>query len=51
MSAIAYNLKKLLKWEVRKIKVMAMAKMKEAKNVLQNIVFTFLSTLRLHPSL
>ncbi|HEU5166633.1 MAG TPA: IS1182 family transposase, partial [Chitinophagaceae bacterium] len=33
MSAIAYNLKKLLKWESRKLKVMAMAKMKEVKNV------------------
>jgi len=49
MSAIAYNLKKLLKWEVRKIKVMAMAKMKETENALQNFVFTFLSVLRLHP--
>src|SRR6266404_1149237 len=28
MSAVAYNLKKLLKWESRKIKVMALAKMK-----------------------
>lgn len=51
MSAIAYNLKKLLKWEVRKIKVMAMAKMKEAKNGLENFVFTFLSALRFLPSL
>ena len=51
MSAIAYNLKKLLKWEVRKIKVMAMAKMKETENALQNFVFRFLSVLRLHPSL
>jgi hypothetical protein len=37
MSAIAYNLKKLLKWESRKIKVMAMATMKELKNDLQNL--------------
>ena len=51
MSAIAYNLKKLLKWEVRKIKVMAMAKMKEAENALQNFVFIFLSALRFYPSL
>jgi len=51
MSAIAYNLKKLLKWEVRKIKVMAMAKMNEAENALKNFVFTFLSVLRFHPSL
>jgi hypothetical protein len=51
MSAIAYNLKKLLKWEVRKIKVIAMAKIKETENALQNFVFRFLSVLRLHPSL
>jgi len=51
MSAIAYNLKKLLKWESRKIKVAVMAKMKEAENVVQNFVFTFLSALRFHPSL
>lgn len=51
MSAIAYNLKKLLKWESRKIKIVAMAKMKDAENVLQNLVFTFLSVLRFHPSL
>lgn len=49
MSAIAYNLKKLLKWESRKLKVMAMAKMKEVKNVLQNFVFTLFSTLRPYP--
>lgn len=51
MSAIAYNLKKLLKWESRKIKVMAMAKMKEVENALQNFVFTFLSARRFHTSL
>jgi len=51
MSAIAYNLKKLLNWEVRKIKVVAMAKKKEVENAIQNFVFTFLSALRLHPSL
>ena len=37
MSAIAYNLKKLLKWESQKIKVVAMAKMKKLKNYLQNL--------------
>ena len=51
MSAIAYSLKKLLKLEVRKIKVVAIAKMKEAENALQNFVFTFLSSLRFHSSL
>ena len=51
MSAIAYNLKKLLKWEVRKIKVMAIAKLKEAKNGLQNFVFSFFPSLRHCPSL
>lgn len=51
MSAIAYNLKKLLKWEVRKIKVAAMAMKKEVKNALQNLVFIFLPALRFHPSL
>ena len=50
MSAVAYNLKKLLKWEVRKIKVMAMAKMKEMKNNLQNIAFSFLLLLRIYRS-
>jgi hypothetical protein len=39
MSAIAYNLKKLLKWESRKIKTVAMAKMKELKNDLQKLCF------------
>lgn len=51
MSAIAYNLKKLLNWEARKIKVVAMAMKKEVENAIQNFVFTFLSALRLHPSL
>ena len=51
MSAIAYNLKKLLKWEVRKIKVMAIEKLKEAKNGLQNFVFSFFPSLRHCPSL
>jgi len=51
MSAIAYNLKKLLKWESRKIKVTAIAKMKEAKNALQNLIFSFLSILQLYPLL
>jgi len=46
MSAIAYNLKKLLKWESRKIKVMAVANLpgrqagrKEVKNTLCNLFF------------
>jgi hypothetical protein len=51
VSAIAYNLKKLLKWETRKIKVVAMAKMKELKNNLQNLCFFFFGSLRLSPSL
>lgn len=51
MSAIAYNLKKLLNWEVRKIKVVSMAMKKEVENVVQNFVFSFLSVLRFHPSL
>jgi transposase len=51
MSAVAYNLKKLLKWEQPKIKVMAMAKMKELKNNLQNLCFFFFGSLRLSPSL
>ena len=41
MSAVAYNIKKLLKWQSRKIKVMAMAKIKEIKNSLQNFAFYF----------
>lgn len=50
MSAIAYNLKKLLKWESRKIKVVAMAKMKELKNDLQSICFIIFRSLRYCPS-
>ena len=51
MSAIAYNLKKLLKWEAREIKVMAMAKMKEIKNDLQNLCFFLFRTLQFQQSL
>ena len=51
MSAIAYNLKKLLKWEARKIKVMVMAKMKEIKNDLQNLCFFLFRTLQFQQSL
>lgn len=51
MSAIAYNLKKLLRWESRKIKVVSLAMKKEVENAVQNLVFTFLSALRFHPSL
>lgn len=51
MSAIAYNLKKLLKWQHRKIKVAVMAMRNDVKNRLQNFVFTFLPALRFHPSL
>lgn len=50
MSAIAYNLKKLLKWESRKIKVVAMAKMKELKNDLQSLCFIIFRSLRYCPS-
>lgn len=39
LSAVAYNLKKLLKWQSKKINVMAMAKMKEIKNALQTLFF------------
>jgi transposase len=41
MSAVAYNLKKLLKWQSRKIKVMAMAKIKEVKTVLHKLFLLF----------
>jgi hypothetical protein len=50
MSAIAYNLKKLLKWESRKIKVVAMAMMKELKNDLQSLCFIIFRSLRYCPS-
>jgi len=50
MSAIAYNLKKLLKWESRKIKVAAMAKMKKLKNGLQSLCFIIFRSLRYCPS-
>ena len=50
MSAVAYNLKKLLKWQSRKIKVIAMTKMKEIKNALENLVFSFLHTVSFHLS-
>lgn len=50
MSAIAYNLKKLLKWEGRKIKVKAMAKMKEIKNGLKSLCFFFFGSVRQYPS-
>jgi len=39
MSAVAYNLKKLLKWESKRIRVMAQAKMKDIKTVLQGLFF------------
>jgi len=51
MSAIAYNLKKLLKWESRKIKVMAMGKIKEAENAFKNFVSIAFYYLRLNYSL
>jgi hypothetical protein len=50
MSAIAYNLKKLLKWESRKIKAVAMAKMKEVGNIFKNFVLTSFCYLRFHPT-
>ena len=49
MAAVAYNLKKLLKWQGRKIKIMAMAKMKETKNAVGNLVISFLHTPSFHP--
>lgn len=51
MSAIAYNLKKLLKFEFKKIKVMAMAKIKEVENDLSSLAFLVFRCLRLHHSL
>jgi transposase len=51
MSAIAYNLKKLLKWESRKIKVMAMAKAKETENAFKRLVFSIFQHLRFHLSI
>jgi transposase len=50
MSAIAYNLKKLLKWESRKIKTKAMAKLKELKNGLQSLSFFLFYSVRHCPS-
>ncbi|TAL50926.1 MAG: hypothetical protein EPN92_01160 [Chitinophagaceae bacterium] len=58
MSAVAYNLKKLLKWESRKIKVMAVANLpgrqagrKEVKNTLQSLFLSLFPSLRLRVSL
>lgn len=51
MSAVAYNLKKLLKWESRKIKVMAMAKVKETENAFKRLVFSIFQHLRFHLSI
>ena len=51
MSAIAYNLKKLLKWEQRKINTSVMAKMKELKNDLQNLYFSLFYSVRYYPSI
>ena len=51
MSAIAYNLKKLLKWETRKIKVVAMAKVKDVENALKNLVLDIFHYLRCYPCL
>ena len=51
MSAVAYNLKKLLKWENRKIKVVAKAKTKEIENALQTFLFSFFHPVRVSPSL
>jgi len=50
MSAIAYNLKKLLNWDSRKLKVAAMAKMKELKNDPQSLCFIIFRSLRHCPS-
>jgi len=51
MSAVAYNLKKLLKWDSRKIKVMAMAKVSEIKNALKNFVSSFFPAMQICPAL
>jgi transposase len=50
MSAVAYNLKKLLKWESRKIKVIAMAETNEIKNTLKNFVSSFIPAMRICPA-
>jgi transposase len=41
MSAVAYNLKKLLKWESEKVKAMAKAKIKGLKRALQALINLF----------
>ena len=41
MSAVAYNLKKLLKWERKKIKVMVKAKINDLKGALTTINYLF----------
>jgi hypothetical protein len=51
MSAVAYNLKKLLKWESKKIKVMAKAKVSEIKNDLKIFVSSFFPAMRTCPAL
>jgi len=51
MSAVAYNLKKLLKWESEKIRVMAQAKMKDIKTVLQSLFFFLFHPQHFHASL
>ena len=49
MSAIAYNLKKLLKWEQRKIKTAAMAKIKTLENGLQSLCCCLFYSIRYNP--
>jgi hypothetical protein len=51
MAAVAYNLKKLWKWQSRKIKLIAQAKIKEAEKALQNFAFLFIIPIRRYPSL
>lgn len=51
MSAIAYNLKKLLKWESKKINAAVHSKIKEIKNTIQTLFLSMFSSMHLYPSL
>jgi len=50
MSAIAYNLKKLLKWDGRKINVAVQAKVKDARNRLIVPFLSIFTSFRIYPS-
>ena len=51
MSAIAYNLKKLLRWESKKINTRAVAMIQKIKNDLQCLSFFFFRSVRQCPSI